>query len=406
MASSADSDNCPDQSLSLTNDSDGEFSTTLVTMAFDLRSLEDAPKRRPFDFYKSEGDNLIRSGLPLIIFTSPDLEKTIRKQVDLSTANNNNKIDIITVDPRQLVPRQPRITEILMKIPGIMEVVKPHTPLFTAIVWSKFTFLERIAIENPFQTTHVCWVDYGLSHIAKYQTRGLKDIVATMYSPQYKDKIHINIPTIIDWDEYERDHTRFWSTFSDGVAAGLFGGSLVMIREMCSSFWLIANSILDKGFAPVEQNIMTMMFSKDYDKYQPWFGRYNDIGINWGKLDTNQQVDYLIGLAHNAREIGFKNRNVSMCNLFIGEELSRQLLEIPEDRLLSGRDRVHLLNTMYICRWYRSPPNKLVKLTRPIGNQIVDIYRHNKECRDEIDRCRSMFVENLKHLGLTLPSQE
>ncbi len=379
------------------------FSVTMVTMAFDLESLENAPRRRSFDFYKNEGVHLMKSGLPLVIFTANNLVPWIEeKRKDFGA---EDRIKIVTVDPYQLISRFPRIQEILLKIPGVMDTEKPHTPLYTAITWSKFTFLDRVIIENPFSTTHFCWIDFGLTHIAKYHMyRPLQIIVETMWSHEdYVDKIHVNIPAVLDWKSIEVEPHEYWFHFTSGVAGGIFGGSGESIRDLCSKFWKLAYQKLDDGYAPLEQNVLAYIISKNVEKFQPWFGRYDDIGINWGGIHVFSP--YLVDIVDQARTHGYINRDNTDPNLLLGEELARQLLEGHKlgRYHLHPEHRMKMLNEMFMCRWYRSPDSERVKRTTPIGKEILKWYNEDQECQQEILELEQMFIENLSFVNLTLP---
>lgn len=392
------------------NQDDADPKTTLVSMAFDLSSLEDAPKRLTFDFYMNRGDYLITSGLPLVIFTSEDLKGKIQDRIEL-LAPDNSEIKVIVVDPFQIITRYHRIKEIQMKIPGIMEPERPTTPLYVAINWGKIAFLERMAIENPFKTSHMCWVDYGITHMIDFKRRSINDIITVMHPKDNDvsgdndiDRIHFTPPGLVDWKHVDESPEEYWSTYTNGFAGGLFGGTIEAIRRLSSRFWPITNTILDMGFAPLEQALLAYIFSKHPHEFQPWCGQYVDIGINWGT--PIRATEYVISQTYRVHDMGIKEKDISICNLYLSEEQSRQILKGCEkgNYSLSGKDKADLLRTMYISRWYRSPSASRKELTKPIGELIIRWYTNDEGCRTEIDKAKDNFTNNLKFVDLKLPS--
>ena len=266
-------------------------------------------------------------------------------------------------------------------------------------------FLEWISIENPFSTTHFCWIDFGLTHIAKYHIhRSLKDIVSTMWSrEEYVNKIHLSIFTAIDWRSIDKDPHEYWFNFNGEVAGGIFGGNNKSIRDLWSKFWTIAYQKLDDGYAPLEQSILAYIVSKNVEKFQPWFGRYDEVGINWGGIYIFSQ--HLLNMVDQAHYFGYLNKDIIDPNLLFGDELTRQLLEGHELKRydLGPELTAKILTIMFVCRWYRTAEFDRVKQTQLVGEEIIRRYEEDANFRQAIQSSKQFFVDNLSLVNLSLP---
>lgn len=246
------------------------MSITFVTSFFDIGRKTDAPLQN-FNNYFAWIEQLLLFPINIYFFTTPELHSQIKY-----TPRSNLIF--------KLVPEIPYYD----RLDTIQEAWKKYqtgnptkdTPEFAAITHAKFIFLCRAIAENPFGDSHYAWIDAGLLKIA---TNG--ELLMTLIPPS---RIRCLMLNYISAEEVK--HPNFIDTCRYKIAAGLLVGPKELIRIL--SLRMIAEAeqhLYEKRFG-LEQEYLAIMYRRHPEIFDPYYGTFTDLIVNFNQLIRNVNV--------------------------------------------------------------------------------------------------------------------
>lgn len=264
---------------------------TFVTCLFDLGTVEGNTKRRSIQEYVEKGSWLVSQDILLVIYTDvPDKVRNI-------------------ISSKRIIVKHVQYTELkyhdsLKKIRRNREVNPisninndKDTSTYTIIGWNKFHFVNMTMKQNPFNTKHFGWIDFGISHVADTShvvgdrifdvvTDEIRMMMMLNFSPHILQKqkeiecgieTHGNHPIQID----NADISRFYfSSFWGITAAGFLSGHKKYWNVLCQNIDKKINFYLSLGFAPSEQQILPICYIDHPDWFDFYCGDYCSILSN------------------------------------------------------------------------------------------------------------------------------
>lgn len=166
------------------------------------------------------------------------------------------------------------------------------TPNYFIITWSKFFFLREIILNNPFNTTHVGWIDFGINHLNisghTPEAAGSHDIENFIIP----DKIKVGIITGFGQTEINSD--TFYTSFKGVVLGGLFIGKNDNVLILTDLFNNEIYTFLSKELSPFEESIMAKIIITHMDLFTFYFGDYKNIIKNFNYPTEN--IDHIINI--------------------------------------------------------------------------------------------------------------
>lgn len=139
-----------------------DFKVTFVTAFFDLNELR--PNEKSIKTYITHFISLAYSGIPLCLYTCHNIAKRI----------NNEDSNIFTLHTIKLyiVKQDTLISDIIKSYNGMLQLpanrnINKDTYKYMILINSKVEYLYKATINNPFNTEHFAWIDFGIFHIIK-----------------------------------------------------------------------------------------------------------------------------------------------------------------------------------------------------------------------------------------------
>jgi len=255
-------------------------SITLVTALFDLGAREGSA-RRSIDEYLQHTKWVMQLPVPIVIYAeSSILPKLLEQRRGLEALTLTKEI---TLEDSKYYPYLGRIKASRSKNPIRNANPIKDTPNYCVVNWTKFDLLQRVATENPFKTTHLAWIDAGLSHVADVG-HFLEDRLL-----QPTDRIKLLVLRLFHKNDL-LNLKDYLSILRGLVGSGYVSGSVGNIQLLCQRVQTTVDNLISE-FAPSEKQLMPLldlmypeMFEHYYGDYKSTFTNYRTVRGDWGHL--------------------------------------------------------------------------------------------------------------------------
>lgn len=251
------------------------MSTTIVTGIWDIRrSGLSEGWSRGFEHYLTHLEKLMKSDDNMIIY----IEEKYKKFVEDHRKSENTLIVVRELDWfKQNEVIYNKIQEIRMnpnwygQSGWLSESTQAKLDMYNPIVMSKIFLLNDASIFDPFNSTHLVWVDGALTNTV-HEGYFWKDNVIkkldkyfnkfTFVCFPYDGKIEIHGFTYSEICRYSGQDV------NKVARGGIFGGPKHMINKVNSIYYTLLTDTLSKGFMGTEESIFTIMVYKYPDLFQ------------------------------------------------------------------------------------------------------------------------------------------
>jgi hypothetical protein len=248
---------------------------TLVTALLDLGRDDLAPAfQRSFErHYLRHFEQLLQTPLPMVIHVEPALEPLVWRHRHPS----NTSLVLIERDDLE---RQPGWTDLQRirtdagwraQAGWLAESPQAALAHYNALVYSKMRWLAEAAAANPFEASHLFWIDAGLAHTVP---------AAYFEAPQLAPRLAEAGDRFL-WVEFPYAHgaeihgfPRADATALAGVGrlervarGGFFGGPRDEIGQVATDFDTLARSTLAAGRMGTEESLFTILAHREVARY-------------------------------------------------------------------------------------------------------------------------------------------
>jgi hypothetical protein len=331
------------------------MSTTIVTGIWNIKRDELTELwNRPFDHYLNHLANLMRVEDNMIIF----IEEEYKSFVEEKRSSENT---LIIVRDLEWFKSNEIIFNSIQKIRNnpdwfnyngwLSESTQAKLEMYNPIVMSKMFLLNDAAIMDPFNSTHLVWVDGGLTNtvhggyfwhdklISKFEKHMNKFSFVCF---PYDGKVEIH------GFRYE-DICRYSEGEVDKVArGGIFGGPKHLITQINQIYYNLLNETLSNGLMGTEESVFTIMVYK-----YPELIQYFDIEMNGLLLTFFEDLknDRLVAKQEKSETIKINPHSKSNVALYVltynspnqfeklcisFEQYDRNFLDVPKKFLINN----------------------------------------------------------------------
>lgn len=259
---------------------------TFTTSLFDLGSLENNNQRRSNNEYLEYGKYVLSLDINLVIFIEPKNYNFVWEQ-----RNNNNllsKTHIVTIELSDLpyYSLLNDVTKCLDQNPLINGHSFKDTPYYFIVMWSKYSCIQYTIKHNPFHSSHVGWIDFGISHVGSTSTNFVhKDKIFELIY----DKIRIMFLNVVDYN-YIIDLKEYCKYKQSITACGFFTGNMKNIKKICNLLDHKIKLLINMGIVLLDEEIMTIIYLEYPEIFDLYYGNYCDIFNNYKHLRTGYDI--------------------------------------------------------------------------------------------------------------------
>lgn len=335
---------------------------TFVTMFFDLARFEGI-ERRNHEKYLKDAEYLLSQNIYLIIFTEPDMAKSIYEMRERYNLIHKTKIYTMPIGNLPYFHLLEKIKEARTINPMINGSPTKDTPIYNVLIWSKIAFMKQIVDINPFNSEFFAWIDFGISYVAitkdvDFSSFNMPSTIKLLtLRPIFYDDIS---PTPFDFSSHtsnqnisltQGEHMKninqnhimkkidlkhFYSCERGLVAFGFVTGSNQAWRLLHTLFDKEVHTLLEQNLAPSEQQILPILMIQNPSLFETYRGDYNGILCNYNKF-TRSIENVLLYTMCRARNV---NQLEAAYN--IGKNIFQQLTAGSYDETLEN-DRYLIL---------------------------------------------------------------
>ena len=345
---------------------------TLVTGLWDIgRSNLEEGWNRSFDHYLYHLKNLLQTPDNLIIYIQEKYKSFIwdhRDQSntcviirDLDWFKNNETI----YNKIQYIRQQP---EWLNQAGWLPQSTQARLEWYNPLVMSKMFLLNDARLFDPFNSTHLIWIDAGITNTI-HEGYFYHDQVIFKLAKYFNKFSFVCFP----YDGKNEIHGFTYKpmcNFARGeinkvARGGIFGGPKDEIEKANYIYYNLLNDTLNKGYMGTEESIFTIMLYQHPELFQ-----YYDINMD-GLLGTffeNLKNDTLKAKIESANEIFLSQKDIANTALYVigfnspkqfetlcisFEEYDKNFLDKPKKFLLNNSTD-HSTNKEYakLCQKY------------------------------------------------------
>lgn len=254
------------------------MSTTLVTCWWDLESRGEN-KRRDFG---NLGKFVLNLPYPIIIFCDPWI-------VDELWKYRKDNIVFISMPFEQTKIVQNYMKKIESCTLPLNRNRPKDTHTFIAMGWNKPWLMAEAARFNPFNTTHIGWIDLGISHA----------IPDNKLQIDIFDRVeeNVNFHVLRCVGNFPANNN-YYDNIMCLIAAGYIIGNTKNIIDFEKDFEKEIENVLKGGKISIDEDLLASLVYKNPNKYTYSYGNYEDILTNHKEIKTNGK--YLLWMLEDA----------------------------------------------------------------------------------------------------------
>lgn len=289
---------------------------TIVTMFYDIRKKEQNDKhntsensnildnRQKNKYIELSKKFILTLPYPLIVFIDEDSQEIV-DIINEERKNLTEKTQIfqINLENTYYYKHIDRVDELQKQFQIYNADLNHETPLYIILNNNKFFFMEKAVTENPFNSTHFIWCDFGINHVALDYEKIHEWI---LFVPDKVKQLCIN-PYIEEPNHKEVFHYVYHHT-----AGGLFSGSCENILKYCDLFKNTTEKMYRENWYQIDEAIMTIVQRENPELFDLYYGDYQGIISNY--LTPVNNIWLIIKGIEKAINHNYKNLAYTMLN--------------------------------------------------------------------------------------------
>ena len=251
-------------------------------------------------------------------------------------------------------------------------------------MWSKMTFLTKAIKDNYFNTSHFCWCDFGITHIA--DTKYTDDI--------FNDKPDkIKYLSIRAYNNTINDIKIYFSSFRWNFAGGFFSGPMDKLLLFINKFDQLVQKVLAQQLLPNDEQLFGYIAYYNPELFDFYNGDYKTILSNYFYICDD------IHWVHKYIDESIQNGDYQRA-MHAGE---RFWLAVKSQRYFGTVGELALSFVFYILANYLNDcTNTIIVNNIDLINYFIDLINQNEKLKIEV---YNIYTNNKKILSPDLLSK-
>ena len=177
-----------------------------------------------------------------------------------------------------------------------------NTASYYLFCMSRYTMLKQSIEENPFGSTHFCWINFCIERMGFKNLIRLEEALSVnrdKFSTCYIDYIPEQL--VNDTNEYYK-----WGRC--GMCSGFFTGNKEYMYKVCD---LIENKFLeyvDQGYGHADEQLYSPVYFQNKDLFEHYYGDYQQMITNYVYVYDSPEAPI-----HNFIKNSFQHQNYEKC---------------------------------------------------------------------------------------------
>ena len=234
----------------------GSERLTLVTALYDMARREPRCSRPTPQDYLAWGEFVFGLDHDIVFYVDVELESKVRGQREAHGLLHRTAINPVPLERLPAYGFLDAISSARRRHPLVNGNPNKDTPLYTALVWSKFDLLRQVLADPPFPATHLSWIDLGLAKSA-VTDHSLEDGVFT--NPG--DGVHL-LMTRSPLPAELADRRHYLSYHWGQISAGYISGDTNGIAQLSELVLAEARAALELGYAANDEQLLALVHER------------------------------------------------------------------------------------------------------------------------------------------------
>lgn len=258
---------------------------------------------------------------------------------------------------------------------------------YTAIVWSKPATVATVAAENPFRTSHLAWIDFGMPHVVELADVDWREVIA---EATRTDRVRFCERMATAAHEVE-DAFYFYSNNSARVCGGLLTGTPKGFVELAELFEIEIARMVPTGTYALEEQVLAAICAKHPNLFDRWYADY--YGLLKNIRHVRRDVDTVLANLTHCREESLWTDGVEIARLLLDSGSAYVRFE-PEQCF-------HLLDAGLACAVHTDR-----ELADHLGRTVLALYHHSRVGRGMMKgKWRRSLQASLQAIDLDFPQK-
>lgn len=344
---------------------------TLVTYLFDLARREPEIGRTTIRRYLQLAEDFVLGiDHDLVVFTEPEFAAPIEASRGSRGLGARTRIVPVTFEELPAHTLLQQIKSARARHPLSNANPRKDTPLYTALTWARPEFAARVARDDPFEGSHVGWIDIGL----RFRPHPGEDPFAY---PSERVRL-LSMRPLFEHELAARGC--YLASLRGHVAAGYACGSRENMAWLGAAFARLGRETLDTGFAGSDEQLLPLLAATYPERFEFYHGDYEDILANY--LVLHRGAENISFQIRTWREEGATGQGAPLARAVLQAVTAGELKADPESLAT-------LLDDCYVAAWYGEPE------PHPLARQIADLYL---ACTERDPAFREAFLRNEIHV--------
>lgn len=249
---------------------------TVVTAYFDLTKMSDASasiRARPGAHYLSNANATMTLDQNLIVFCEAENLEKLRALRPAHLADKTKYI-VQSFEDFPLTQYREKIIENRRKNPYRFD--DRNTASYYLFCMSRYAMLEKAIAENPFNSTHFCWLNIciermGYKNLAELDSVFLaqRDKFSTCYIDYRPESLVFNLP----------EYFRYGGLCS--MCSGFFTGRWDYMSAFCAAIQSVFLEFLTAGYGHADEQLFSAVYFKNPSLFEFYYGDYSEMVTNY-----------------------------------------------------------------------------------------------------------------------------
>lgn len=288
--------------------------TTFVTGFFNVLPADHPLARGRFDDYCEKSNDLLKYDMNLVFYGDESMAIHVYKQRKALGFADKTYIYVLPFTELPMYERQAQINDLYIHGDPESSFTRcgRFTPRYQMVILSKIYLLERTIKNNPFESSHFVWIDFGYFRHSRSMPTSYAALPSTVFQQienSFKDD-RLRIAAVSAPCEHYKDVKVYNKAYRQAVAANVFGGSKVAINAVLEKYNEELNLVFSKNILACEENIfgrLMMLYPKLFDVF---VARYTTVLNNFAF--QTMSFDYCVHLI--CKFCFFSNNHAELSN--------------------------------------------------------------------------------------------
>lgn len=256
---------------------------TIVTAFLDVGRASWKGFERSVDYYLERAKRVFTLDDFMVIYVQPELVDFVKEQRD--KYRHKTKVIPLTIEELPYFKYKNQIEQVMQSAEfknGLAVPICPEVtqPLYDVIMWSKIPLVVRTIEENPFNSSHFVWLDFGIHTEVLKDFRLNKPLLS--FIPDKIKLLCLRYPLQADLNvkKFFKAHSiRFTGTMITGSAENF---------KILNQYWeQEIQYCLNQNVVDNDQSLLCIIFLKHPELFELYYGFWTEQFSNYYQVTRN-----------------------------------------------------------------------------------------------------------------------